>query len=87
MIHSFVGYYNPYGLRALGCKFIKKKDFILINLMGVLRLRHVFKINEKEKEKWEDPNELHKLSLAMRTIAKLCQLPDAQFASVMRFCA
>lgn len=87
MIHSFVGYYNPYGLRALGCKFILKKDFILINLMGVLRLRHVFKINEKEREKWEDPNELNKLSLEMRTIARLCQLPDAQFASVMRFCA
>ena len=87
MIHSFVGYYNPYGLRALGCKFIFKKDFILINLMGVLRLRHVFKINEKEKEKWEDPNELNKLSLEMRTIARLCQLPDAQFASVMKFCA
>ena len=38
MIHSFVGYYNTYGLRALGCKFILKKDFILINLMGILFL-------------------------------------------------
>ena len=87
MIHSFVGYYNTYGLRALGCKYILKKDFILINLMGILRLRHIFKINEKEKEKWEDPKELNKLSTEMKAIAKLCQLPDAQFASVMKFCA
>ena len=87
MIHSFVGAYNTYGLRALGCKFINKKDFILINLMGVLRLRHLFKINENEKKKWEDPNELNKLPFEMKAIAKLCCLPDAQFASVMKFCA
>ena len=87
MIHSFIGYYNVYGLRALGCKYILKKDFILINLMGVLRLRHLFKIDEKERKKWEDPKELDKLSYEMKTIAKLCQLPDAQFASVMKFCS
>jgi hypothetical protein len=86
MIHSFIGYFNTYGLRALGCKFIVKKDFILINLMGILRLRHVFKINEKEKEKWENQNELNKLSFEMKAVAKLCMLPDAQFASVMKFC-
>ena len=87
MIHSFVGYYNTYGLRALGCKYILKKDFILINLMGVLRLRHLFKVNEKERKKWEDPNEIKKLSFEMQAVAKLCLIPDAQFASVMRFCA
>ena len=87
MIHSFVGVYNTYGLRGLGCKFISKKDFILINLMGILRLRHLFKINTKEREKWENPDELKKLSLEMRTVAKICFLPDAQFASVKKFCA
>ena len=87
MIHSFTGYYNSYGLRALGCRYIQKKDFILIHLMGVLRLRHIFKINEKEKQKWEKPEELAQISPDMRVIAKLCGLPDAQFASVMKFCA
>ena len=87
MIHSFIGYYDIYGLRALGCKYILKKDFILINLMGVLRLRHVFKIDENERKKWENPQELAKLPLDMKAIAKLCSLPDAQFASVMKFCA
>ena len=55
--------------------------------MGVLRLRHLFKENEKERKKWEDPNEIKKLPYEMQAVAKLCLIPDAQFASVMRFCA
>ena len=87
MIHSFVGIYNIYGLRALGCKHIYKKDFLLIHLMGILRLRHIFKIDEKERKKWEDPETLNKLPLEMKAIAKLCALPDATFAVVMKYCA
>ncbi len=87
MIHSFVGIYNSFGLRALGCKFILKKDFFLINLIGILRLRHLFKTNEKEKKKWENIEELNKLSFEMKAIAKLCLLPDATFTVVMRYCA
>ena len=45
MVQSFFGYYNTYGLRALGFKYISKKDFILINLMGIFRLRHLFQIS------------------------------------------
>jgi len=86
MVQSFTGYFNTYGLRALGCKYISKKDYILINLMGVLRLRHVFKINEKEKKKWTEDEELNKLPMEMKAIAKLCALPDAPFAEVMKFC-
>ena len=86
MVQSFTGYFNTYGLRALGCKYISKKDYILINLMGVLRLRHVFKINEKEKKKWTEDEELNKLPMEMKAIAKLCALPDASFAEVMKFC-
>ena len=87
MVHSFIGYYNQYGLRALGCKYISRKDFILINLMGILRLRHLFKINKAEKEKWENPAELAKLTKEMKAVAKICSLPDAQFFSVMKFCS
>ena len=85
--HSFIGYYNQYGLKALGCKYISRKDFILINLMGILRLRHFFKINKAEKEKWENPIELAKLTKEMKIVAKICVLPEAQFASIMKFCA
>ena len=87
MIHSFVGVFNIYGLRALGCIHIYKKDFLLINLMGILRLRHIFKIDENERKKWENPETLNKLPLEMKAIAKLCTLPDATFAVVMKFCA
>ena len=87
MVQSFIGCFNQYGLRALGCKYISRKDFILINLMGILRLRHLFKINKAEKEKWENSAELAKLTKEMKAVAKICSLPDAQFFSVMKFCS
>ena len=87
MLQSFTGYYNTYGLRALGCKYIAKKDFFLINLMGILRLRHIFKTNEEEKKKWSKEEELKKLNdEPMKAIAKLCCLPEAPFAEVMKYC-
>ena len=87
MIHSLVGIFNICGLRALGCKHIYIKDFLLIHLMGILRLRHIFKIDEKERKKWGDPEALNKLPLEMKAIAKLCALPDATFDVVMKYCA
>ena len=86
MVQTFFGYFNNYGLRALGCKYISKKDFRIINLMGIFRLRHLFKINEEEKKKWENKEELNKLNLKMRTVAKLCLLPDKSFLDVIPFC-
>ena len=63
-----------------------KKDFILINLIGVLRLRHLFKENEKERKKWEDPDEIKNLPYEMQAVAMLCLLPDDElFLSVIRF--
>ena len=83
MIHSFVGIYDIYGLRALGCKHIYRKDYVLIRYMGILRLRHIFKIDENERKKWEVPETLNKLPLEMRAIAKLCALPDDIFVNVI----
>ena len=83
MIHSFVGIYDIYGLRALGCKYICRKDYVLIHYMGILRLRHIFKIDENERKKWEVPETLNKLPLEMRAIAKLCALPDDIFVNVI----
>ena len=85
MIHSFVGCYNTYGLRTLGCKYIKRKDFIYIHFLGFLRLRHLFIINDEERKKWEDPKELSKLSIEMKAIAKLCNFPDENFISVLKY--
>ena len=87
MVQTFFGYFNNYGLRALGCKYISKRNFILINLMGILRLRHIFLIDEEEKKKWLDPEVLKNLNIKMRTVAKLCALPDKTFSGVLEFCA
>lgn len=87
MVQCFRGYYNDNCVTALGCKFIKKKDYSFLNLIDILRLRHFFKMNEKEKEKWNEEDKLNNCSLFIKTIAKLCLLPDAQFTSVIKFYA
>ena len=74
MIHSLFGYYNVQAIIVLGLIYILKKDFILINLIGVLRLRHLFKENEKERKKWEDPDEIKNLPYEMQAVAMLCLL-------------
>ena len=85
MIHSFAGFYDVYGLRPLRCKYIKRKDFIFCNIFGLLRLRHLFNINDKERKKWEDHQELAKLPNKMRAIAKLCTFTDEIFISVLKY--
>ena len=87
IVQSFFGCYNIYGLRAIGCKYISKKNFVLISLMGVLRLRHLFNKNKEEKEKWGKPEELKKLNYKMEAVARLCALPDTTFFGVIKFCS
>ena len=38
MVQTFSGYYNDYGLRALGCKYLLFRDFSFLNLIGILRV-------------------------------------------------
>ncbi len=87
IVKNFFGYYNSYGVRSLGCLYITKKDMILYKLLGILRLRHILKTNEEEKNKWDNPDEIKKLNFKMQTVLKLCLLPDKTFFSVIQFCA
>ena len=87
MVQCFIGYYNDYRITALGCKFIKKKDYILLHIMDILRLRHFFKVNQNEKEKWKDNNKINQCNLYIKTIAKVCLLPEYQFYSIIKYCA
>ena len=87
MVQCFIGYYNNYRITALGCKFIKKKDYILLHIMDILRLRHFFKVNQNEKEKWKDNNKLNQCNLYIKTIAKVCLLPESIFCSIIKYCA
>ena len=86
MLQIFTGYYNNCGLRALGVSYISKKDFILVNLMGIFRFRHIMKINKEEKDKWNSKEVKQTLPDDMKAIVGLCNLPDNTFASVIKFC-
>ena len=85
MVQCFIGYYNENRITALGCKIIKKKDYIILNIMDILRLRHFLKFNIKEQEKWKDKNFLNQHKLFIRAVANLCLLPDSQFYSVIKY--
>ena len=85
MIQSFHGYYNEYGLRALGFIHLKRQNYFFLNLIDVFRLRHKLKINEEEKNKWTE-EEIQKLNYNERAFIRLCLLPDSQFSTVTKFC-
>ena len=85
MIQCFIGYYNKDRIMALQCKYISIKNFNLISIMDLLRLRHFFKTNEKEKEKWKNTNILNKYNIYIKAVAKLCLLPDNHFYSIIKF--
>ena len=85
MVQCFIGYYNKNRILALQCKYISRKDFIIINIMDILRLRHHFNTNGKEKEKWSNKNLLNKLNPGIKIIAKLCLLPDNHFFCVIKY--
>ena len=86
MLQCFVGYFDGCQITALGCKYISKKNYIFINIMNILRLRHFFKVNEKEKNKWSDTKLLNSCSLIVKTLAKVCLLPDSLFFCIIKYC-
>ena len=85
MIQCFIGYYNKNRILALQCKFISKKNFVFINIMDILRLRHFFRINNKEREKWQNKNIINKFNLFYKAVAKLCMLPDNTFFDIIKY--
>ena len=85
MIQTFHGFYNEYGLRALGFIHLKRQNYFFLNLIDVFRLRHKIKTSVQEKEKWTE-EEIQKLNYAQRAFIRLCLLPDSQFSSVIKFC-
>ena len=85
MVQCFIGYYNKNRILALQCKFISKKNFVFINIMDILRLRHFFRTNNKEKEKWENKNIINKYNLYIKAVAKLCLLSDNTFSNIIKY--
>ena len=86
MIQCFIGYYNKDRILSLQCKYISLKNFNFIYLMDILRLRHFFKINQKEKDKWSNNLFLNKnKNTYIKAVAKLCLLPDNQFFCIIKY--
>ena len=54
-------------------------------MIDIFRLRHFFKANVKEKEKWKNKNILNKYNIYIKAVTKLCLLPDNQFYCVIKF--
>ena len=85
MIQSFQGYYNEYGLRALGCIHIKRQNYFFLNLIDVFRFRHLMKTNENERKNWTE-DKINNLNVSEKAFIKLCLLPDSQFSIVIKYC-
>ena len=85
MIQCFIGYYNKNRILALQCKYISRKNFIVISIMDILRLRRYFKNNEKIREQWNNKNFLNKFDKEIKAFAKFCLLPDKTYFSVIKY--
>lgn len=85
MIHSFYGHFNKYGLRALGCVHLKRRNYFFLNLIDIFRFRHLLKVKSDEKEKWTE-EKISKLNYEEKAFIRVCLLPDSQFSCVIKFC-
>lgn len=89
MLQCFIGNYSDNKITALGCKYIRKKDYIFLHLMDIFRIRHIFKTNEKEKQKWVNSiaSTPERYDIYIKALVKLCSLPDTQFYTIIKYFA
>ena len=85
IISCFYGFIDDVGLRAVGYKHIGNAIFTVYKAVDIFRLRHIFKTNEDEKEKWKDNEKINQLNENVQVFVRLCLLPDTQFSNVIKF--
>ncbi len=83
IIINIRGYISQKGIRTLGVDFMTYKKFFYNRLIDLFRLRHY--INHKEKDKYNNPEEVNKLNYEMKCALRLCQLPDTHFFSIIKY--
>ena len=83
IILNIKGYKSLKGIKNIGVDFLPFTKFVFNRLIDIFRLRH--KINNKDKDKYNNLEEVNSLNYEMKCLLKCCQLPDAAFASVIRF--
>ena len=81
---SFYGYYNELGLRALGCNFVKRNNFVLFNCIDYFRYRLFLKDNSEEKEQWTE-EKVHNLTYDEQVFIMICLLPNSLFFNIIKY--
>ena len=84
-IQTFYGFYDKFGLRAIGFKHVTKIKLMLMNYISILRLRHLIKHDSTKNDYWSNENNTKKLNDEMKAVAKLVYLPDIPFISIFKF--
>ena len=54
-------------------------------MLEIFKLKHILKSNEEERKKWENPENLKKISLKMQAIVKLCNLENILFNRIIQY--
>ena len=83
IIINIKGYKSQKGIRMLGVDYMPYKKFFYNRLIDLFRLRH--KLNNEFKDKYKTEEDINKLSYEMKCALKVCQLPDAQFSSIIKY--
>ena len=84
IITGFFGYYYK-KLNAIGCDYIKRKDYCIYFIFGYLALRHKAK-NSEFKNKWD--KKFKELDISYQFIWKVANLPDdckTTFISIFKY--
>lgn len=79
----FFGRTTSEGIRAIGFHYIERKDFIFSRRLEVLRIRYMARHDNSKKEEWL--NNIKNLPSPMQFLLKCSVLPDACFASILKY--
>ena len=85
VIQYFYGFYDDFALRAVGFQHIPKIRMYIFASISILRLRHIIKTDENQKEYWSKDDNLSKLDIGMKALIKTVFLPDAPFSTVFKY--
>ena len=84
IVISFYGYYNELGLRALGCNYVSRDNFLLFNFIDYFRYRLFLGKNKEEKEKWTE-DKIHNLTRDEQVFIRICLLPNALLFNIIKY--
>ena len=77
-------YYNECGLRALGCKYITRENYIWFFFMNHLRYKHYLNKNKEEEKKWTE-EKIKSLNYYEQVFIRMCLLPTVLFFNIVKY--